>query len=114
MGLPLTKKQTEVLDLVKAYVDQHGYSPSLTEMMKILGLSTKRSVAFHLDALEKKGYITRTGQARGIRLAAKAVGSDFLTVPLLGFANAGAPMILAEEEDNGELTVDKKLLGGQR
>lgn len=114
MGERLTLKQKEVLDLVRNSIDQNGYAPSLTEMMEELGLSTKRSVAFHLDALEKKGMIYRTGEARGIRLIQNNTGGGFIPIPLLGFANCGEALMVAEEEDNGEILVEETILKGKR
>ncbi|WKZ30993.1 MAG: transcriptional repressor LexA [Candidatus Dojkabacteria bacterium] len=113
MEVALTKKQAEVLDLIKHKFDQDGTAPSLNEMMGELGLSTKKSVAFHLDALERKGYIVRNGRARGIKLLGDLAG-DFITVPLMGFANAGEPLMTAEDEYLGELTVDRSLLKSSR
>jgi repressor LexA len=111
----LSPKQSEVLIHVKSHLNRYGESPSLTELMVEMGLSTKRSVAFHLDALEKKGYITRTGRARGIRIVEDSLlNDDFVHVPLLGFANAGTPLVLAEEDYHGELVVDKKLIKNRR
>ncbi|MCA9375409.1 transcriptional repressor LexA [Candidatus Dojkabacteria bacterium] len=110
---PLTKKQKEVLRLIEKSIDKHGFAPSLGEMLSDLGFSSKRSVTFHLEALERKGYITRTGQARGIYLNTPSNG-QFFSVPAVGFANAGLPMVIAEEGDYGEITVDKKLLNRKR
>lgn len=113
MDISLTGKQSEVLDLIRQSYDRDGHAPSLTEMMNDLGLSTKKSVAFHLDALERKGYIVRNGRARGINLTS-SVDGDFVSVPLMGFANAGEPLMTAEDQYLGELTVDRKLLKKNR
>lgn len=109
----LTQKQKQVLKIIEKTLQENGVAPSLGEMLSELGFSSKRSVTFHLDALERKGYITRTGQARGIYLNAPS-GERFLSIPLVGFANAGQPMLLAEEGDYGEITVDKRLLKRKR
>ncbi len=90
-----------------------GESPTLSELMIETGIKTKKGVASHLDALEKKGFIRRTGDARGIRLLLDETG-DFLAIPLLGYANAGEPLIKAEEEFLGELMVDQKLIKRKR
>lgn len=113
MEVSLTKKQAEVLDLIQEEYKKRGSAPSLSEMMAKLGLSTKRSVAFHLDALERKGYIVRNGRARGIKLLGGSFG-EFAAVPLMGFANAGEPLMNAEDEYLGELMVEKTLIKGNR
>jgi len=109
----LTNRQKEVLDLVNKYIKAEGISPTLSEMMEELNISTKKGVAFHLDALEKKGYLTRTGGSRGIIISDHSM-PGFIRVPLLGFANAGTPLVLAEEDYSGELTVEESLLGGNK
>lgn len=113
MKATLSKRQAEVLSLLKDSITTEGYAPTLTELMEQLGVSTKRGVAFHLDALEKKGYIYRTGEARGISLI-ESESDSFISIPILGFANAGTPLVLAEEENIGELTVDKNILKGKK
>lgn len=60
----LTKKQQDVLNLIKKYMSKHGYQPSIREMATELGIA---SAAAHqrLIAIEKKGLII-LGKARGI------------------------------------------------
>lgn len=113
MSQSLTKRQNLILSVVEEYLRDNGESPTLPEIMAEVGITTKKGVAFHLDALEKKGYITRNGRARGIRLVSDRSG-DFLRVQLLGYANAGEPLVDAKEEFVGELLVDKKLLHHKR
>lgn len=109
----LTQRQKQVLDLVTQYINEEGFAPTLTEMMGELDITTKKGVAFHLDALEKKGYISRTGESRGIILRDQSM-DGFIKIPLLGFANCGTPLALAQEDYMGEITVDEKLLKGNR
>ena len=53
----LTDKQEIVLDIVKGYIQEHGYSPTVRELCEILGLKSPATVHFHLKRLKKKGYI---------------------------------------------------------
>ena len=55
----LTDKQIEVLDTLKKYLAKHGYPPTVRELGEILGLSSPATTHFHLDKLEKKGYIKK-------------------------------------------------------
>jgi repressor LexA len=109
----LTQRQKQVLELVNKHIKDFGYSPTLSELMDELDISTKKGVAFHLDALEKKGYLSRTGESRGIIISQSNL-RGFLNIPLLGYANAGTPLALAKEEYIGELTVDEKIVKGRR
>ena len=113
----LTKKQEAVLGIIKRYYLEQGVAPSLNELKDELGITTKRGVVVHLDALEKKGYIFRTSQPRGIHMAENddEIVYDYLIgVPILGYANAGIPMVSAEEENMGVLKIDKNILGKRR
>ena len=69
----LTKRQSEVLKFVQSEVANHGYPPTVREIMEHFQFNSPRGATCHLDALEKKGFITReTKMARSIRLTAKA------------------------------------------
>ncbi len=113
----LTKKQEEVLKIIKDCYLENGYAPSLNELKEELGISTKRGVVVHLIALEKKGFIFRTGQPRGIHMVENddQIVYDYLVgVPILGYANAGIPMVAAEEENLGVLKIDRNMLGKKK
>jgi repressor LexA len=113
MGGILTKKQEKVLKIIRKSYLENGHAPSLGELQEFLGISTKRGVVNHLIALEKKGYILRTGEPRGIHIVDEddEIVYDYLVgVPILGYANAGTPLVNAEEENLGVLKVDPKLI----
>ncbi len=50
----LTFRQQEVFDLLVAYINQHGYPPTLSELADMLGVSSSNAVLLHLRALERK------------------------------------------------------------
>jgi repressor LexA len=114
MDISLTQRQMEALTIIKESLKSKGMAPSLGEMMEEMDISTKKGVVSHLKALEKKGYIIRTGGERGINLTEEIENDNFISVPLLGFANAGEPLMTAEDEYMGELTVDKNILKGSK
>jgi repressor LexA len=113
MGGILTKKQEKVLRIIRQCYLENGQAPSLGELQEFLGISTKRGVVNHLIALEKKGYIIRTGDPRGIHIVDndEEIVYDYLIgVPILGYANAGTPLVSAEEENLGHIKIDPKLV----
>lgn len=113
----LTSKQEEVLRIIRECYLENGYAPSLNELKEKLGISTKRGVVVHLDALERKGFIFRTSQPRGIHMVENddQIVYDYLVgVPILGYANAGLPMVSAEEENLGILKIDRNILGRKK
>jgi len=106
----LTKRQNKVLEVIKHYLAETGFPPSLGELQEELGIGTKRGVVNHLKALEKKGVIARTSEARGIRLTENLASDNILNINILGYANAGSPLVYAQEQMVGTLRVQKTLL----
>ena len=105
----LTPKQKRVLETLGSYFAEFDIAPTLTELQDLLEIKTKRGVVKHLEALEKKGYIYRNGKSRGIFLDS-GFSSEMYDIPILGYANAGRPLVVAEEEIMGVIKVDKKIL----
>jgi repressor LexA len=56
---PRTKRQKEVLDFIKRYIERHGYEPSYQQIAWQLGVSSKAGIAKHVKSLEKQGLLTR-------------------------------------------------------
>lgn len=95
----LTRRQTEVLELIRRHIDQTGYPPTRADIAAELGFRSPNAAEEHLRALARKGAIEMIpGTSRGIRLPA-APG-----LPIVGRVAAGNP-ILAEEnvEDHCEV-----------
>ena len=114
----LTKKQTDFFSVLKELMSQADQSPTISELQSALqskGFSVKsrRSVSQYLDALENKGLISRTSEARGINIV-EPQSEVLLNIPILGMANAGVATNLAEEHFVGFLQVSKKLLKKQK
>lgn len=58
-----------VYDYIVSYIDEHGYGPSVRNIAEGCHMAVA-TVAFHLDKLEARGWITREfGQARSVRIA---------------------------------------------
>jgi repressor LexA len=106
----LTERQKKVLAIVRDHFLQFGYAPSLTELQEMLGINTKRGVVNHLNSLEKKGFIIRTSEPRGIQLVEEEEYEYMIAIPILGYANAGQPLAIAEEDRLGVIHVDKHLI----
>jgi repressor LexA len=81
--MKLTDRQQEVLDFIRDFVDVKGYPPTLREIGQHFGIQSPNGVAYHLVALEKKGYIERgVSSARTIRLLDKIPSSPGATPPV--------------------------------
>lgn len=65
----LTPRQKELLDYIRAYIDELGYSPSFDEMKAAVGLKSKSGIHRLLAALEERGFIRKLPhRARAIEL----------------------------------------------
>lgn len=66
---PLTRPLRDILQSVVAYVDEHGYAPTMREIQATVGISSSSVVAYRLTVLEERGYLRRTpGASRSIVL----------------------------------------------
>ena len=94
-GTELTERQQEVLDQIRNHVRKHGMPPSRSELGRTLKLVSKSAIAYHLKALERKGWIHITpGRDRGIQLLRE--GTPVFDPDELPEVAAGTP-ILADE-----------------
>jgi repressor LexA len=65
----LTPRQGDVLDVLREFITEHGFPPTVREIGELMDISSTNAVSEHLMALEGKGYISRwPGQPRAIRV----------------------------------------------
>ncbi len=98
MPVTLYNRQRQILDFVAQYIQANGYSPTLQEIAKALGVSSLATVHEHLQAMVKKGVIKKyEGSVRGLEIldknAAERTSSEAaIELPVLGFIAAGSPI----------------------
>jgi repressor LexA len=112
----LTPKQKQLLDHLTDEIRSSGLPPTISEIALSLKLKSKNAVAKLLNALEAKGYIKKSGKARGIEVLNEeghAVSRGMFSVPLLGRITAGLPM-LAEEQIEDWLNLPTSLVRGRK
>lgn len=98
----LTKRQQEILDLIKARIEETGMPPTRMDIAHEFGFRSPNAAEEHLRALERKGAIEiMPGASRGIRV----VGTEEPGIPIIGEVAAGYP-VLAEENINGYCDVE--------
>ncbi|MTI14314.1 transcriptional repressor LexA [Sansalvadorimonas verongulae] len=96
--IKLTKRQSEILALIKSHIDETGFPPTRAEIAKQLGFRSANAAEDHLKALARKGAIEIIpGTSRGIRIPAEEQGAaNDTSLPIIGQVAAGSP-ILAQE-----------------
>lgn len=111
MAKGLTKRQQLILQFVQDYVQREGYPPSIREIGAHFAIGSLRGVTVHLDALAKKGYITRTNTPRSIKVVHPEMQTNnrVLMLPLLGSIAAGTP-IHAQEDIEDTIPVPSEMV----
>ena len=65
----LTKRQADVLRVIRQSLSDYGYPPTRAEIAQVLGFKSANAAEEHLKALARKGAIKMVpGASRGIRL----------------------------------------------
>lgn len=107
---PLTARQQEVFDLIKAKIEYSGMPPTRAEIAKDLGFRSANAAEEHLKALARKGVLEIIpGASRGIRLLVNNEPSnDEQGLPLIGLVAAGEP-ILAQQHVEKHYQIDPSL-----
>lgn len=92
----LYRRQRQILDYIRQYIESEGVAPTLVEIAEAMKLSSLATVHEHLVALENKGMIKRTsGKVRGMEVTNHDLdyaATNSIEVPILGYIAAGQPL----------------------
>lgn len=103
--IKLTKRQNEILELIKQHIEETGFPPTRAEIARTFGFRSPNAAEEHLRALQKKGAIEITpNTSRGIRIP----DNSHRGLPLVGNVAAGHP-ILAQEHIENHISIDHNL-----
>lgn len=129
----INTKQRKILDFIIENIMENHRPPTVREICEFIGLNSTSSVASHLAALERFGYINRpSNKNRAIELTDKSMPSNYSrtiakqpedpqgeftmqgammrNVPLIGHVQAGMP-ITAEENTEMVMPLPEQLTG---
>jgi repressor LexA len=99
--MAITKRQKEVLDFIRNFVERCGYSPSFEEIASGLDLSSLATVHKHISNLERKGLLNRAhNRSRSIDLTPERKPATMQDIPLMGRIAAGRPLEAMEFRDS--------------
>ena len=116
MPITLYKRQKQILDFLKQYINKYGYSPTLGEIAEAIGVSSLATVHEHLQALVTKGVIKKfEGAVRGIEVIDQQISSALrgIELPILGFIAAGSP-IQAYTDPDATFKVAPSMISAKR
>jgi repressor LexA len=92
---PLTKKQHEVLQFIKDYMQTHRYAPSYREIMQHFSFTSLGTVYRYIQVLkEKKVLDCKKQSSRSLALLQDStpISSSQLALPFIGYIAAGEPI----------------------
>lgn len=104
----LTDRQTQVLEFISQYLEDHSYPPTVREVAANFGFRSPRAAHDHMKALQRKGYIRTTPNRPRTLEVLKPLRAK--GIPLLGRIAAGEP-ILAIEEAEQRVDLDPAFFG---
>ena len=98
--MALTRRQREVLDVIRDFIERHGYSPSLEEIGRSLGLSSVATVHKHVSHLVDKGLVRKAwNQNRSLDLVESPAAATAVALPMMGTIAAGRPLEAVAEPE---------------
>ncbi len=86
----MRRRQKEILDVIREFLREKGYSPSVREIGRRVGLSSSSSVFKHIICLEREGFIKRENGK--IKVLPEGI-------PLVGIIPAGKPIEVFDSDE---------------
>lgn len=104
VGVPLTRRQRDILEFFERYRDEQNISPTLEEIAHALGVN-KVTVFGHVAELERKGVLVRAarGVSRALQIADTDLPSTRTRCSILGSIAAGRPIEALESSEELDL-----------
>ncbi len=87
----LTKRQRDILEFIKSFVEKNGYAPSLEEIAERFSLHSVATVHKHISNLIDRGMLRRGTGSRSIEVLSQPVKGAG-EISLLGKVAAGRPI----------------------
>jgi len=98
----LTRRQAQILELIRKRIARDGMPPTRLEICEALGFRSPNAAEDHLRALARKGAIELlSGSSRGIRVLMDEEGGQ--GIPVVGRVAAGNPILAEEHIDSYHL-----------
>lgn len=108
----LTKRQKEIYDYIRTYIEGEGYAPSLEEIGAEFGLSSVATVHKHVHNLTEKGLLKKAwNRSRSIELVDDEPVGARVEIPLMGTVAAGYPIEAVETPDR--IAVPPDMIGSR-
>jgi repressor LexA len=91
------EKLTRVMDYIRKFSEENGYTPSVREIGKECGIKSTATVHSYLAKLQDKGYLNKaTNKKRSVTFGK----SSGVSIPLIGTVTAGQPIFAYENYED--------------
>ena len=91
------EKLTKVMDYIRKFSEENGYTPSVREIGKECGIKSTATVHSYIEKLQNKGYLNKTENKKRSVTLGKGSG---VTIPLIGDVTAGQPIFAYENYED--------------
>ena len=91
------EKLIKVMDYIRRFTEENGYTPSVREIGKECGIKSTATVHSYLERLQNKGYLNKTDNKKRSVTIGKGAG---VTIPLIGVVTAGQPVFAYENYED--------------
>lgn len=110
---PRTRRQKEVFDYIKQYIERYGCKPSYQMIARQTGVSSKAGIARHIESLEKQGLLTRRRENGAFGLDLQQEDSIAKSVCEIEWLDVPRIETACEDWENEPLFVPRFLIGLQ-
>lgn len=91
------EKLTKVMDYIRKFTEENGYTPSVREIGKECGIKSTATVHSYIEKLQTKGYLSKTDNKKRAVTISKSSG---VNIPLIGTVTAGQPIFAYENYED--------------
>lgn len=91
------EKLIEVMDYIRKFTEENGYTPSVREIAKECGIKSTATVHSYLEKLQNKGYLNKATNKKRSMTISKSSG---VSIPLIGIVTAGQPIFAYENYED--------------
>lgn len=94
----VSEKQKEILEIIKTFINENGYSPTVREICALSGLRSTSSVHQYIKRLKAKGHLTcMVERPRSIVLTEKEKNIKFVVNAIALMSAEGKEYVLLQE-----------------
>ena len=91
------EKLIMVMDYIRKFSEENGYTPSVREIGKECGIKSTATVYSYLQKLQDKGYLNK---ANNKKRSVTLTRSSGVNIPLIGTVTAGQPIFAYENYED--------------